>query len=207
MKRHVRVDILPGRTPDTFQQPAVLDTLNRAGYQAAGNEARTLLRSGRQATGSGASLLLYDEGPGQLVAVVGDHDWLGAPATSTPVSIRLAEKRVAGNLARAAASLWLCAQPDPDTGAADRWRHLASAAEERGATENAGVESPVPGDRTIVEVIIDDEHVNTPSQHKDIVRVGRFHSETESGQDSLRGISLQLTGPGARLVPSLKGSP
>jgi hypothetical protein len=204
VKRHVRVDILPGGTRDTFQQPAVLDAINRAGYQAAGNEARALLRSGRQATGSGASLLLYDEGPGQLVAVVGDHDWLGTPSTSTPVSIRIADQRVVGNLARAAASLWAYAQPGPDVGAADRWRHLASAAEERGAEENAGSEVHVPGDDTNVEVIIDDEHVNTPAQHENMVRVGHFRSEMDSGQDSLWGISLQLAGPGARLVRSLK---
>ena len=77
VKRYVRVDILPGSTPDTFQQPAVLDAINRAGYDAAGNEARGLLRSGRQITGSGASLLLYDDGSGRLVAVVGDYYWLG----------------------------------------------------------------------------------------------------------------------------------
>jgi hypothetical protein len=147
VKRHVRVDVLPGRTPDTFRQPAVLDAMNRAGYQAAGNEARALLRSGRQATGSGASLLL-EEGPGQLVAVVGDYDWLGTLSTSTPVSIRIADQRVVGSLARAAASLWAYAQPSPDVGAADRWRHLASAAEERGAEENAGSEVHVPDDDT-----------------------------------------------------------
>jgi hypothetical protein len=204
VKRHIRVDVLPGTTPDMFQQSAVLDAINRAGYQAIGNEARALLRSGRQATGSGASLLLYDEGPGRLVAVVGDYDWLGTPSTSTPVSIRVADQRVVGNLARAAASLWGHAQPGPDTGTADRWRHLAGAAEERGAEENAVMESAASEHDTIVEVIIDDEHVNPPVWYENKVRVGRFCSETDSGQDSPRGISLQLTGPGARLVRSLK---
>ncbi len=202
VKRHVRVDILPGRTYDRFQQSAVLDAMNRAGYQAVGNEARALLRSGKQATGSGASLLLYDDKPGRLVAVVGDHDWLGAPSTSTTVSIRTAEQCIASNLAWAAASLWVSAQPGPDVGAADRWRHLASAAEELSAEENAGMESPVSGGDTSIELIIDDEHVTIPPQHENVIRIGRFCSAADSGGNSLLGISLQLTGPGARFVRS-----
>jgi hypothetical protein len=87
-------------------------------------------------------------------------------------------------------------------GAADRWRHLASAAEERAAKENAGVEPSESEDTTRVEVILDEEHMNTSVQGDDVVRVGHFYSETGSGQDSMRGVSLQLTGPGARLVPS-----
>jgi hypothetical protein len=59
VRRRVRVDILPGAIPDAFQHAAVVNTVNRAGYQAAGNNGRVLLRTGTQATGSATSLVLY----------------------------------------------------------------------------------------------------------------------------------------------------
>lgn len=204
VKRRVRVDILPGRTSEAFQQPAVLDAINRAGYQAVGNEGRSLLRSGKQATGSGASLLLHDKGPGQLVAIVGNHDWLGAPATDVPVSVRLDDPGVTAPIARAVAALWESAQLGGlDTGAADRWRHLASAAEERAAMESATTGSPRSADATDIELIIDNEHLIPPPQREDVVRVGRSTHNKGSGQDSLSGLSVQLTGIDAILVTAL----
>lgn len=204
VRRHVRIDILPGDTPDKFGQAAVIDTTNRAGYQMVGNDARALLRTGTQITGSGASLLLYDDGSGSLISIVGDHDWLGPIVASTPVSVRLTNPGVLGPLARAAASLWMSGQPGPGAGASDRWRHLASATEERGAIGSADVvESSSAEEATSVEVIIDDEHLIPAPQHKDTVRVGRFSSESNEKQDALRGLSLQLTGPGAELIMML----
>jgi hypothetical protein len=202
VRRRVRIDILPGTTPDAFGQAAVLNFINRGGYQIVGNEARTLLRTGTQVTGSGTSLLLYDDGSGRLISIVGDHDWLG-PVTSTPVSVRLMDPGVVGTLARVAASLWTSGQPGPYAGASDRWRHLASATEERAARESADVESSPAGKTTSVEVIIDDEHMTELPQRYDIVRVGRFRSEADNGQDLLRGLSLQLSGSGAELVTAL----
>jgi hypothetical protein len=205
VKRGVRIDILPGSAPEAFQQPMILDAINRAGYQAVGNEGRSLLRSGKQVTGSGASLLLYDNGPGRLVIVVGNYDWLGTPSADMPVSIRLADPRAVGPLARAAAALWERAQLGGlDMGAADRWRHLASAAEERAAM--AGASGGLPGfaATTSVEPIIDDEHLIPQPRREDVVRIGRFTVEKASGQDSPRGLSVQLTGPGAVLIAALK---
>jgi hypothetical protein len=204
VRRHVRIDILPGSTPEAFQQPAVLDAVNRAGYQSVGNEGRSLLRSGRQATGSGASLLLYDGGPGRLVVVVGNHDWLGAPAADVPVSVRLDDPGVTAPVARAAAALWQSAQPGGlDTGAADRWRHLASATEERAAMESSSTRWPGSAGTTGIELLIDDEHLIPPPQREDVVRVGRFIGDNGSEHDSLRGLSVQLTGTGADLVTQL----
>ena len=202
--RRVRIDILPGSTPDTFGQAAVLNAINRVGYQIAGNEARTLLRTGTQATGSGASMLLYDDGSGRLISIVGDHDWLGPVVTSTPVSVRVMDPGVVGTLARAAASLWTSGQPGPDAGASDRWRHLASATEERAAIESADIESSPAGKGTSIEVIIDDEHATGLPHNEESVRVGRFRGEANNGGDSSRGLSVQLTGPGAKLIMTLR---
>lgn len=199
--RRVRIDILPGTTPDGFDQAAVIDAVNRAGYQTAGSDGRALLRTGPRATGSGASVLLYDDNSGRLVAIVGDHDWLGPTVVTTmPVSVRLADSSVVGTLARAAASLWTSGQPDPYAGTSDRWRHLASATEERAAKEAIDSRSSETGATTSIEVIIDDEHVTTCAEHGNTVRVGRFLNEPNSVQGSSRGLSLQLIGPGAELV-------
>jgi len=200
VRRRVRVDILPGSTPDEFGQDAVIDAVNRTGYQAVGNDGRTLLRTGTQATGSDSSLLLYDDASGRLVAVVGDHDWLGRTATATPVSVRLADPAIVGNLARAGASLWTSGQQGTDAGAADRWRHLASATEERAAKAETEAESSVTTAATSVEVVIDDEHLITPPENDGAARVGRFSSEANNERYVARGLSLLLIGPGADLV-------
>ncbi len=200
VRRRVRLDILPGTTTYASDQAAVLDAINRVGYQAAGSDGRRLLRTGTQVTCSGASLLLYDDDSGRLVTIVGNFDWLGPTVASTPLSVRLSDAGVAGTLARAAASLWSSAQPSGDAGAADRWRYLASAMEERAAMEEIDVARSVTGETTRVAVIIDDEHMAPGPNQEQAVRVGRFRSDADDGHNSIRGLSLQLIGPGAELV-------
>jgi hypothetical protein len=206
VRRQVRVDILPGTTVHGLDQAAVLNAVNRAGYQAAGNDGRTLLRTGTQPTTSGASLVLYDDDSGHLVAIVGNHDWLGPPVNTVPVSIRLAQPTVVSTLARAAASLWTAARPSADVAAADRWRHLAGETEERAAMEELHSEPFGASGATTIEVIIDDEHVATRVDHPDIVLVGSLRGDPNAEQGSMKGISVQLYGPGAELVTNARAS-
>jgi hypothetical protein len=204
VRRRVHVDILVGTTPHGLDQAGVLAAVNRAGYQAAGNDGRALLRTGTQPTGTGASLLLYDDNCGRLVAIIGDHDWLGPPVAATPVSVRLTGPTIVSTLARAAASLWTSAQPSGDPGAADRWRRLASETEERGAVEELRAEAAESGVQTSVEVIMDDEHAAVRAKHPDAVRIGRFHGEPDGGPGAPKGISVQLVGPGAALIAAAR---
>jgi hypothetical protein len=147
---------------------------------------------------------LYDDASGRLVAIVGEHDWLGRTVTANPVSVRLADSGVVGTLARAAASLWISGQPGTDAGSSDRWRHLASATEERAAIDEIEVEPSLTTEPTRVEVIIDDEHLISPPEHEGAVRVGRFRSEANNEQSAGSGLSLQLIGPGADLVANAR---
>ncbi len=197
VERGVRVDVLPGATPPGFDQAAVTDAVNRAGYEAAGNQGRILMRTGTHPTGSGASLLLYDDSSGSLIAVVGDHDWLGPPVEATSVSVRIAAPSVVGDLARAAASLWTSGQ-GVATGAADRWRHLASAAEERAAIEEA--RAGLSDAATAVELVLDDEHAALGARTEGVALVGRFVDRSDRKEGSTRGLSLRLSGPGAEIV-------
>lgn len=200
VRRQVRVDILPGATVHGLDQATVLAAVNRAGYQAAGNDGRTLLRTGTQPTASGASLLIYDDDSGRPVAIVGNHDWLGPSVATTPFSIRLVQPTIMSTLARAAASLWVSARPSVGAAAADRWRHLAGEIEERAAMEELHAEPSSVADTTGIEVIIDDEHLATRVDDPGVVRVGSYQGDPNGRQGSLRGISLHLTGPGAELV-------
>jgi hypothetical protein len=204
VRRRVRVDILPGATVHGLDQAAVLGAVSRAGYQAAGNDGRTLLRTGTQPTASGASLLIYDDDSGRPVAIVGNHDWLGPTVATTPVSIRLAQPTIMSTLARAAASLWASTRPSAGAAPADRWRHLAGEIEERAATEELHAEPSSAIDMTSIEIVIDDEHFATPVDHPDVLRVGSYRGDPNSREGSLRGISVQLTGPGAELVTNAR---
>ncbi len=206
VRRRVRVDILPGTTPHGLDQAGVLAAVNRAGYQTAGNDGRSLLRTGTQPTGSGASLLLYDDNSGHLVAVIGDHDWLGPPVIVTPVSVRLTQPTIVSTLARAAASLWTSAQPGGDPGAADRWRRLASETEERGAVEELRAGASDSRVQTSIEVIVDDEHVAVRAEHQGAEWVGRFYGGPDDGPGTPKGISVQLIGPGAALITAARAS-
>ena len=78
--RGVRVDLLVGSADG---DPAALTAVaNRIGYGADARRGRALL--GTRVTGSGASLLLWDSAPGQLVGVVTDHAWVGETAGKPP---------------------------------------------------------------------------------------------------------------------------
>jgi len=205
VRRRVRVDILPGTTRHGLEEAEVVAAANRAGYKAAGNDGRALLRAATQPTGSGGSLLLYDDDAGHLVAVIGDHDWLGPPVTTTPVSVRLTQPTIVSTLARAAASLWTSGLPG-DPGASDRWRRLASEVEEGAAVEEIRVGSLASAVQTSVEVLIDDEHVAARTESPDTVRVGRVHSGPDDRPGTAKGISVQLVGRGAAFVTAARAN-
>jgi hypothetical protein len=83
---------------------------------------------------------------------------------------------------------------------ADRWRRLASEAEERGAVEELRVGASEAEAQTSVEVIIDSEHIAERAEQADTARVGRFRSTPDNGPGTTKGISLQLVGLGAELI-------
>ena len=66
--------------------------------------------------------------------------------------------------------------------------------------EEIDVARSVTGETTRVAVIIDDEHMAPGPNQEQAVRVGRFRSDADDGHNSIRGLSLQLIGPGAELV-------
>lgn len=146
VSRGIRVDILVGSTDEGVGTSELLIIANRVGYEADSRDGRSRLRTRHPATGSGASLLLYDDREGDLVGLLGDHDWLGGPARpQQPLGVRLTEESLCGDLARAVGSLWLGnTRLDSNlAGSAERWRRLArrgrgARRDVRGRTANHG---------------------------------------------------------------------
>jgi len=143
--RGVRVDLLVGSTDG---DPAALTAIaNRIGYGADARRGRELLRT--RVTGSGASLLLWDRGPGQLVGVVTGHGWVGATVGSPHAAgIRVLSPALCADLARAVASLWTGRSGDDFEGEPIRWRHLADDVEEEAARS---LDAAVDGTATTVD--------------------------------------------------------
>ncbi|MGW5218726.1 hypothetical protein ACWEQA_12750 [Nocardia sp. NPDC004085] len=120
--RGVRVDLMVGSTD---ADPAALTAIaNRIGYGANARHGRALLRT--RVTGSGASLLLWDSAPGQLVGVVTGYAWLAVTAgSSNAAGVRVLSPALCADLARAVASLWTGRSSDDFAGEPIRWRRLA----------------------------------------------------------------------------------
>lgn len=196
--RGVRVEVLVGQASDVDASDLVT-IANRAGYQADNLQGRSLLRTGSRATGSGASLLLYDNEDEQLIAVVGEHDWLGMDKKPRRVGIRLSDPSICGDLGRAVASLWKVAvTPGGQAGSSsDRWKRLAGVSQDRAAMDEAANGAPIHAEATSVELLLDDEHAALLPETGEQVHVGRHVEDPVGGQGAARGLTLLLTGPGA----------
>lgn len=201
--RGVRVDLLVGSTDADH---AVLTRVaNRIGYDAHARLGRALLRT--RVTGSGASLLLWDEAPGQLVGLVTDHDWAGGTTTSHgAVGVRVLLPALCADLARAVASLWTGRGDDDAASEPDRWRRLAADAEEDAARSSArSSDAAQEGVSTTAELLVDEECRSADAVPGSDALVGLHVPDPAAGAGGRRGVQLIVCGPGAGLIRT--GSP
>ncbi len=202
VKRGVRVDLLVGSTDGDVA--ALTAVANRIGYGADTRRGRELLRT--RVTGSGASLLLWDREPGQLVGVVTGHGWVGATAESPHAAgVRVLSPALCADLARAVASLWTGRSGDDFAGEPIRWRHLADGVEEEAARS---LDDAVDGTATTAELLVDEECLAVDDVLAVDAAVGLYVPDPTGGDAGRRGIQLIVRGPGAQLVraaPDLPG--
>jgi hypothetical protein len=192
--RGVRVDLLVGSTDG---DPAALTAVaNRIGYGADARRGRELLRT--RVTGSGASLLLWDRRPGQLVGVVTGHGWVGKTVERlNAAGVRVFSPALCADLARAVASLWTGRSGDDFAGEPLRWRRLADDVEEEAARS---LDTAVDGTATTVELLVDEECLPMEDVQADDAAVGLYVPDPAGGDAGRRGIQLIVRGPGAQLV-------
>jgi hypothetical protein len=199
--RGVRVDLLVGSTDG---DPAALTAVaNRIGYGADARHGRALLRT--RVTGSGASLLLWDSAPGQLVGVVTGHAWVGGTAGSPHAAgVRVLSPALCADLARAVASLWTGRSGDDFAGEPIRWRHLADDVEEDAARS---LDAAVDGTATTAELLVDEECLAVDDVQADDAAVGLYVPDPAGGDVGRRGVQLIVRGPGAQLVRAAPDAP
>ncbi|MEV5721794.1 hypothetical protein AB0L41_48760 [Amycolatopsis mediterranei] len=199
--RGVRVDLLVGSTDE---DPAALKAVvNRIGYGADARRGRALLRT--RVTRSGASLLLWDSAPGQLVGVVTSHTWVGGTAGSPHAAgVRVLSPALCADLARAVASLWTGRSSDDFAGEPLRWRHLADQAEEGAART---LDAAVIGTATTAELLIDEECLAMDDLQAADATVGLCVEDPAGGDVGRRGVQLIVRGPGAQLVRAAPDAP
>lgn len=199
--RGIAVDLLVGEAPGIPASDLVA-IANAAGYKADPRGGRNRLRTRNLTTGSGASLLVHDAGDAALTAVIGDHEWFGAPGPS--LSVRVSEPSLAADAARAVASLWTGRDwaSTAWAGPAERWRRLASQAEEGGALAEAGRSTPNADRSALGELLVDDEHAGLVPTATAVL-VGGHRPDPAAGEAAMRGVTLRITGDG---VPLLHGA-
>lgn len=195
--RGIAVDLLVGESPGVAASDLVA-IANAAGYNADPHGGRARLRARNLTTGSGASLLVHDAGPAALTAVIGNQEWF--EPTESSLSIRVSEPSLAADAARAVASLWTGRDWTSPAwaGAAERWRRLASQAEERGALAQAGPSEDEPRS-TFGELLVDDEHAGLVPAASAIL-VGSHRPDPAAGEAAMRGVTLRVTGDGISLL-------
>lgn len=195
--RGIAVDLLIGEAPG-LPSSELVKIANAAGYQADPRGGRARLRTRSPTTGSGASLLVHDAGRAALTAVIGDHQWF-APSESS-LSVTVSEPSLAADAARAVASLWTGREWSSRewAGPAERWRRLASVAEEGGAIAEAHPPDLTLGASALGELLVDDEHAGLlPSSAAALI--GGYRPDPTSGEAAMRGVTLRITGDGVSL--------
>lgn len=199
VSRGVRVDLLVGSA--SCDPTSLTAIANRVGYSANARFGRRLLRT--RVTGSGASLLLWDRAPGQLVGIVTDHGWThGGTESVRPLGVRLLPPTLCADLARSVASLWAGRADDGDfVGEPGRWRRLAEEAEEDAARATArSSEASVEGTATTAELLLDEECLAAEEVPLGDAAVGLHVADAAGGDGGRRGLQLVVRGPGAQLL-------
>ena len=114
--------------------------LHEVGYAPTTTAAERGWRARDEPTGTGASLLIYDDPAGRLVALISDHPWLSSDAAEArSTGLVVTQQSVCADLARAVSSLWL-GRGTGDfrwAGPGERWKGLATAAEDQAAVDEA----------------------------------------------------------------------
>lgn len=207
IKRGVCVDLLFGVAEAQEPDPKIFVRMaNELGYRFDPKNGRERLRTRDESTGSGASLLVYDDSAGSLVAVIGNHPWLSSSSSSAEsLSIVITEQSLCADVARAVSSLWRGrdAREDNWLSHGERWNTLATTAEDvAAAAESIGITGN--GDiKSQAELLVDDEILAADEQDQAIIRIGGFKTDKTGGEDSLRGLMLRVVGEGAALISAL----
>lgn len=193
--RGVRVDLLVGSV--AADPTELIKVANRIGYRSDARQGRSLLRT--RVTGSGASLVLWDQAPGELVGLVTDYSWAHSQNGADSTGVRVLAPFLCADLARAVASLWTSRGGDEGFASEpERWRLLASDAEEQAARGASNTpHDAYDGAETMAELLIDDECVAQDQLFDTDVAVGKHVADPAAGEGARRGIQLLLRRLGA----------
>ena len=203
VRRGVHVDLLFGTvTPETSARSLVA-AANEIGYRADNNGGRARLRARDEPTGSGASLLLYDDPAGRLVALIGNHLWLSSDAAKTQsTGLVVTQQSLCADLARAVSSLWLGRGSGDNrwAGAGERWKGLATAAEDQAAADEAVGAFAHEASGTAAELLVDDGITAPDRDGEATIRIGCSIDDVSGGEGAVRGLILRITGKGAENI-------
>jgi hypothetical protein len=203
VRRGVQVDLLFGAVAPESEARTLVAAAKKIGYEADNSGGRALLRVRDEPTGSGASLLLYDDSTGRLVALIGDHPWLSSDGTDIPsVGLAVTHQSVCADLARAVSALWLGRNADDLrwTGPSERWKSLATAAEDKAAAAEAVGAATGNAADSAVELLVDYEIAIPDRDDHETARVGSSVDDPTDGDGAVRGLVLRITGAGAAVI-------
>jgi len=203
VQRGVHVHLLFGAVAPGANAPSLVAAANEIGYRADSNGGRARLRARDEPTGTGASLLLYDDPVGRLVALIGDHPWLSTDAAEArSTGLVVTQQSVCADLARAVSSLWL-GRATGDfrwAGPGERWKGLATAAEDQAAADEAIGTAAHEASGSAAELLVDDEIAAPDRDGEATVRVGGSTEDASGGEGAVRGLVLRIIGDGAPVI-------
>lgn len=210
VRRGVHVHLLFGTVASETSARSLVAAANEIGYRADNNGGRARLRARNEPTSSGASLLIYDDPTGRLVALIGDHPWLSSDAPRTQsTGLIVTQQSLCADLARAVSSLWLGRSLGDSRWAssAERWKGLATATEDQAAADEAVGALTHEASGLAAELLVDDE-ITGQDRDQAAVRIGSSINDISGGEGAVRGLILRITGEGAediKLRPGVLG--
>lgn len=203
VRRGAHVHLLFGTVAPETSARSLLAVANEIGYRADNNGGRARLRTRDEPTGSGASLLLYDDPAGRLVALIGDYPWLSSDtAKAQSTGLVVTQQSLCADLARAVSSLWLGRGSVDARWAApgERWKGLATAAEDQAAADEAVGVLAHEDSGAAAELLVDDE-ITVPDRDGEApIRIGCSIDDVSGGDGAVRGLIIRITGDGAENI-------
>jgi hypothetical protein len=138
-----------------------------------------------------------------VVALIGDHPWLSSDAVDAQsISLNVAQQSICADLARAVSSLWLGRGTEEIRweGPGERWKGLATAAEDQAAADEAVSTAAHEASGSAAELLVDDEIAAPDQDGEPTARVGSSADDPSGGEGAIRGLVLRVTGAGASTV-------
>lgn len=209
VRRGVHVDLLFGTVAPETSARSLVAAANEIGYRADNNGGRARLLARNEPTGSGASLLIYDDPAGRLVALIGDYPWLSSDATrAQSTGLVVTQQSLCADLARAVSSLWLGRGPGDIrwAGSGERWKGLATAAEDQAAADEAVGALAHEASGSAAELLVDDEITAPDRDGEAAVRIGCSIDDVSGGEGAVRGLIIRISGKGAENIRSVRSS-